>query len=244
MKWFKHEAEAHSNIKLQSLIDKVGVSGYGYYWACVELVASQGENFRLKRDKMWQLHLKKMLNIEPNDQKRYLVVLANHNLIDRIALKIGDLYIPKLEERCDEYTDKVNRKSRQGRESVGLEQNKTEQNTKEKKVTAHIDYLKKIPEEDLGEFYKRFDCSKKAIQSKAEDLYSWCETNGRVKKNYKTFLLVALKKDFSERKEPKSVFEAGCKVVYAKEEEKERKPIPQDIKDSISKIIGDKQIKQ
>ena len=63
-------------------------------------------------------------------------------------------------------------------------------------------YLKKIPEKDLQEFYERFDCKKEAIQSKAEDLLAWCETNGRTKRNYKTFLLVALKKDFPERKEP------------------------------------------
>lgn len=63
-------------------------------------------------------------------------------------------------------------------------------------------YLEKIPAEDLEEFYKRFDCSKQAIQSKAEDLLAWCETNGRTKRNYKTFLLVALKKDFPERKKP------------------------------------------
>jgi hypothetical protein len=71
-----------------------------------------------------------------------------------------------------------------------------------KELNNSTQYLKKIPDDDLEEFYNRFDCSKKAIQSKAEDLLSWCETNGRVKKNYKTFLLVALKKDFEERKEP------------------------------------------
>lgn len=66
-------------------------------------------------------------------------------------------------------------------------------------------YLKRIPEKDLEEFYNRFDASKKAIISKGEDLFLWCEANGRVKKNYKATLLNALKKDFPERKEkPKS----------------------------------------
>jgi hypothetical protein len=74
--------------------------------------------------------------------------------------------------------------------------------SKRREVTNSPLYLKKIPEDDLDIFYNRFDCSKKAIISKGEDLAAWCETNGRVKKNYKTFLLVALKKDFPERREP------------------------------------------
>ena len=97
MKWFKHESDAHTNMKLQALIDKLGVAGYGYYWACVELVANQGgDEFKITKNKHWEQHLKKMLNIEPKDQKKYLVVLATHNLIDLKALKKGDLYNNKL----------------------------------------------------------------------------------------------------------------------------------------------------
>lgn len=245
MKWFKHESDAHTNMKLQALIDKLGVAGYGYYWACVELVASQGgDGFRIVKDKHWEQHLKKMLNIEPNDQKKFLIVLANHNLIDRKALKNGDLYIPKLEERCDEYTekkkrnDKIGRMSGQGRDNVGLEQKRIDKNRREYNS---VSYLKKIPEKDLEEFYNRFDCSKKAIISKAEDLILWCDTNGKVKKNYKTFLLNALKKDFPERKEPiRKVEIINNKPTVV---DQERKPIPEDIKRSISKIIGEKTIK-
>lgn len=64
-------------------------------------------------------------------------------------------------------------------------------------------YLREIPETDLAVFHIRFDCSRLAIKNKAEDLALWCETNGRSKKNYRAFLLNALKKDFPERrKEP------------------------------------------
>lgn len=200
MKWFKHEADAHTNMKLQALIDKLGIAGYGYYWACVELVASQGgDGFKIGKEKHWEEHLKKMLNIEPKDQKKYLVELARHNLIDLKSLKIGDLYIPKLEERCDEYTEKLRRKSRQHTDNVGLEQKRTD---KKRREYQSVSYLKKIPEKDLDEFYNRFDCSKKAIISKGEDLFLWCEANGKVKKNYKATLLNALKKDFPERKTP------------------------------------------
>lgn len=248
MKWFKHESDAHTNMKLQALIDKLGVAGYGYYWACVELVASQGgDEFRVKKDKHWEQHLKKMLSIEPKEQKKYLVVLATHNLIDLKSLKNGDLYIPKLEERCDEYSEKKKRNdakktmSGQGRDNVGLEQNRTDKNRKEYNS---LSYLKKIPEKDLQEFYERFDCSKKAIISKAEDLVLWCDTNGKVKKNYKTFLLNALKKDFQERKEPlRKPIVVTPDIVPVPLSPEERKPIPEDIKNSINAIIGNKTIK-
>ena len=61
-------------------------------------------------------------------------------------------------------------------------------------------YLKEIPEEDLNEFHERFDCSKSAIKSKGEDLALWCESKGKAKRDYRAFLLVALKKDFPPRR--------------------------------------------
>lgn len=128
MKWFKHETSAHNNLKLQVVIDKFGPTGYGYYWACVELAALQGgEDFTVKRDKEWMIYLKKQLNTPIDDQKNMLVAFANLTLIDGKALKKGDLSIPKLAERADEYTEKVRRKSGQGRDNVGLEENRTEE---------------------------------------------------------------------------------------------------------------------
>lgn len=62
-------------------------------------------------------------------------------------------------------------------------------------------YLLNIPNEDILEFTKRFDASEKGIRSKGEDLDNWCDANGKKKKDYRKFLLVALKKDFPERTE-------------------------------------------
>lgn len=73
------------------------------------------------------------------------------------------------------------------------------------KIESSLEYLKKIPEDQLEEFYNRFDCDKKAIQRKAEDLLNWCEANGKRKKNYRAFLLTAMRKDFPERKEPMKI---------------------------------------
>ncbi len=203
MKWFKHESDAHMNLKLQAVIDRFGLVAFGYYWVLVELVANQGTDYCLKKDKEWSTHLKKFINIDVPTQKKYLLYFGEKGLIDKDSLMKGDLYIPKLEERSDEYTQKLKRKSGQGPDNVGLEEKRRDKKrTEEKKPTASISYLKNIPEEDLEAIYQNFDCSKQGIKNKAEDLWLWCKSNGKEKKNYKAFLLVAIRKDFPVRRTP------------------------------------------
>lgn len=196
MKWFKHESDAQSNIKLQAVIDRYGLAAYGYYWACLELVANQGEQYRIKREKRWEIHLKKILNIEIDEQKKYLSMFARKNLIDKDSLKKGELYIPKLEERCDEYTEKVKRKSRQAPDNVGLEEKRTE----EKREEHSISFLQNLPEKFIADILTDYDTSEKAIKEKASDLFLWCKSNGKTKKNYKAFLLTAIRKDFTKKR--------------------------------------------
>lgn len=62
-----------------------------------------------------------------------------------------------------------------------------------------IKYLSNLPKEDIKEFLDRFNATEKEIKSKAEDLKLYCERKGREYKNYKSFLLNALKRDFKER---------------------------------------------
>ena len=222
MKWFKHESDAHLNIKLQRVIESLGLAGYGYYWACVELVASQGnDDFSITKEKNWQFFLQKMLNIPLETQKEYLLMFARHNLIDKEALKKGILYIPKLEERCDEYTEKVRRKSGQGRDNVGLEEKRRDKNREEESKSSpesSFEYLLAIPEDDQFAFYKKFKATRKDITSKGESLYHYCKSNGKKYKDYKSLLRNALEKDFGQRdpEDPKrnaKIVERGGKRV-------------------------------
>ena len=97
---------------------------------------------------------------------------------------------------------------------------------KEEDPSKSINYLKLIPLEDMKEFHDRFDASERQIKSKAEDLYLYCKSHAKVYKNYKAFLLNALRRDLPERQpkvipqvisEPKLTPEQKQKV----EEEKE-----------------------
>lgn len=39
MKWFKHDSDANTDAKLKKLRHKYGITGYGLYWYCIELIA-------------------------------------------------------------------------------------------------------------------------------------------------------------------------------------------------------------
>lgn len=38
MQWFKHDSASHMDAKLKRVIIKYGMSGYGLYWYCIELI--------------------------------------------------------------------------------------------------------------------------------------------------------------------------------------------------------------
>lgn len=87
--------------------------------------------------------------------------------------------------------DNAPRKRREGKLREGK--------VSEEKGIASVSYLSNIPAEDIKEFTARFNATEKEIKSKAEDLKLYCERKGKVYKNYKSFLLNALKRDFKER---------------------------------------------
>ncbi len=54
MKWFKHDSNALQDAKIEKLVMKYGIEGYGLYFACVEIIAgnlnSENFNFELEHD--------------------------------------------------------------------------------------------------------------------------------------------------------------------------------------------------
>lgn len=133
MKWFKHETDAHTNLKLQTVLERFGMEAYGYYWACVEIIGLQGHNFRIKSQKNWKIYLKKILGVDIDVQEKFLALFADLNLINKKALENGDLAIPKLGDRSDDYTNRVRRKYEHTTDNVHLEEIRKEKNKKEEK---------------------------------------------------------------------------------------------------------------
>lgn len=207
MRWFKHETDAYQNMKLQSVIEKFGLQGYGYYWACVELVAKAGENYRISAKKEWKSHFRKFLNVEVEMQDTFLSHFAEVNLIDVKALTKGDLSIPKLAERCDEYTEKIRRKSRQSTDSVSLEENRIEtdiEEDKEEKKT-HGEFGKvKLTDLELSKLKEKF--GEEVALEKIDELdIALASKNYKFKSHYATIL------SWDRRKQKESL--GGRKIV-------------------------------
>ena len=54
MQWFKHDSNANTDDKLQSVLLDYGLEGYGLYWYCLEMIVNRVDkdniNFELKHD--------------------------------------------------------------------------------------------------------------------------------------------------------------------------------------------------
>lgn len=114
---------------------------------------------------------------------------------------------------------------------------KRKEKKREEKEENTTTYLSKIPEEDIKEFYERFDVSKKMITDKAEKFLLYCKSNAKWYADPKSALLNAMLKDFQIRQPKQSV------TITGPEDTGPRIKLTKEFKDSINKIIGDKQIK-
>lgn len=199
MKWIRHQSDSYTNLKHQQVIAQFGVEGYGLYWICLELVCQQGTHFRIKADRNWKSVLAYITRAEPKKIDAALVFFASISLIDKKALEMGDLYLPKMKDYLDSYTARVQRVYEQGtnkvRQSTPTRRNDTRRNDTIDTPSKSISYLKAIPPQDLQQLSQKYKISPRGVMSKADDLRLYCEAKGKVYKNYKAFLENAIRHD-------------------------------------------------
>ncbi|MGH1372954.1 MAG: GIY-YIG nuclease family protein [Cellvibrionaceae bacterium] len=105
MKWFKHDADANMDAKLQDVLLEYGAEGYGVYWYCIELIASnvtsEKLNFELEHDaRVIARHMG--LGVQRvEEMMRHMVTLG---LFESSG---GVITCMKLAKRADEYTTKT-----------------------------------------------------------------------------------------------------------------------------------------
>jgi hypothetical protein len=68
------------------------------------------------------------------------------------------------------------------------------------KKQASLEFLLDLDEDTIQEMTSKFNCTRKQVVSKAEDLYDWALSSGKKKKDYKALLRVAIRSDYGERK--------------------------------------------
>jgi len=69
------------------------------------------------------------------------------------------------------------------------------------KRESKLTYLLNIPQNDLEQITNDFELTVKQLQAKGETLHSYCQAHGKKYKNYRAFLLNAIRKDFKKRPE-------------------------------------------
>lgn len=109
MKYIKHLTDSHSNDKMRLILRKHGLEGIAVCWICRELVAKDGERYRIKAEKDWKTTLVEITKLTTERIDEMLAYQAEVKAISIKALQDGDLYIPKLREYTDEYTKQLRR---------------------------------------------------------------------------------------------------------------------------------------
>lgn len=110
MKWFKHFTNASDSVKLNKLIDELGIEGYGRYWLLLELIASEGYDGSEKVE----IHFRKIsAKVQIKFSKKlgtFLQKLSDFSLINyEVSGKVYKIECPILAELQDK-DSKYNRK--------------------------------------------------------------------------------------------------------------------------------------
>ncbi len=109
MKWFKHQADANMNAKLQEIIFDHGIEGYGLYWYCLELVAqnvsSDNLTFELKHDARI---IGRNIGMPANRVEEIMKAFISNDLF---SASEGRIQCLKLAQRCDDFTAKAVRRN-------------------------------------------------------------------------------------------------------------------------------------
>lgn len=100
MKWFRHDSNANADAKIQKVLMKYGVKGYGLYFYCLELIAAGVDgsniNFELEHDAEILAFQLKMTESEVQEIMQYMIGL---NLFD---IQTGRIRCLKLAKRLDD----------------------------------------------------------------------------------------------------------------------------------------------
>jgi hypothetical protein len=108
MKWFKHDSDANMDAKLQEVLLDYGLEGYGLYWYCLELVAtnvtSEKLTFELEHD------CRVIARNTGSTVQRVQEMMKKFIDLDLFNNCEGRVFCLKLAQRCDDFTAKAVRK--------------------------------------------------------------------------------------------------------------------------------------
>ncbi len=136
MRWFKHDCDMHTDLKIQALLSEHGLEGYAIFNLCLELVGKEGSRGKLMSKTMWQDGLLEVFARSDDGMgkvklNKILMYLAQIDLISSKSFKYGHLHIPNFTKRIDDYTARqIRTMSEPDTDKVlpDIDKNRTEQN--------------------------------------------------------------------------------------------------------------------
>lgn len=175
-----------------------------------DVILRKTYGFNKKKDRIALSQFCLATGIKKSDVCRAINKLISMEIIIKIDNELGEIYC--IQKDFDEWkplakkitlAKKIMTVGEKDNPSLAKKIHTKETTTKDSETKEStlrkVGYLKEIPIEDIREFVERFEINEKGVRSKAEDLLLYCERKGKVYKNYKSFLLNAIKKDCRER---------------------------------------------
>lgn len=115
MKWFKHDADAHDNQKLQMFMaenPRAPLEAYGFYWMILEIVAKQMDATDGCEVEYPTAFLARKMGVSVQKLRKFLQDLTRIRALDaQFTEKTCKVKVPKLLEKRDEHTRKLRSKS-------------------------------------------------------------------------------------------------------------------------------------
>ena len=192
MKWFKHEASANMDAKLQEVLLDYGLEGYGLYWYCLELIAGNvdGDNLTFELEHDCRI-IARNTGSSPQKVQEMMTKFVSLGLFEESQGRVTCLKLAKV---SDDYTSKLVRSiSSQVIENKGvlqtptnsekdpLEENRLDKNRIDKNIviSANAQTKRKTKAESLFDNIRKSEFNL-INQASDEILKAWCKH--RIKK--------------------------------------------------------------
>lgn len=125
----------------------------------------------------------------------FIITVLNYN-------KYQDFNTYKSDKKSDAESEMKAKQKRNESDTINNNDNNVKNDNKRE---TSIQFLLNIPMELQEELSYKYICSISQVVSKGEDLYNYCKAKGKIYRDYKAFLLNAVKRDFGVRKEAKAI---------------------------------------
>jgi hypothetical protein len=205
MKWFKHDSNAHRDVKLRKLMMRFGLEGYGLYFYCLERITDKlsttNLTFRLEDDAEILAHDTGLHVDDVNGMMRFMVELElfedSQGVITCLKLakrldqsQAGNKTMRNMIAKVRENHDGIMTTSGQSHDSVMLEEKRKEQKRSIKRFTPPTveevdDYCKERNNGINGEKFVDYYAAQGWVLKNGNKMKDWKATVRNWEKNDK-----------------------------------------------------------